>query len=226
MGSRLAATLTIGQAPRGDMRSILEAHWPAQADAVHRGLLDGLSPADIAERFAPRPGEALLTTRLLDGSAVILGKPAVRQALQAAIDSLEDRGCGLIALLCTGEFEGLAARAAWLVEPDRVVPPVVAALAQSRQVGVVVPLAEQAATEAHKWQALARPPIYEVATPYAQGLDALAHAAQALQARGAKMLVLDCMGYTEGHRACAREASGLPVLLSNAVMARLLGELA
>lgn len=54
MASRFAATLTIGQAPRADMQSILETHWPAQVDAVHMGLLDGLNPADIADRFGPR----------------------------------------------------------------------------------------------------------------------------------------------------------------------------
>lgn len=225
MSTRLAGTLTIGQAPRADITPILEAHWPADVRVIHMGLLDGLDREEIAARFAPKPGDALLTTRLLDGSGVVLGKPAVREILQALLDELDDLGCELVALLCTGEFHGLSCKRAWLIEPDQLVPPVVVTMAQGRQIGVMVPLPEQAASEGAKWKGLARPPIYGTATPYNDDLDALAEAARGLRARGAELLVLDCMGYTERHRACVRSASGLPTLLSNAVMARLSAEL-
>lgn len=225
MSANLLGTLTIGQAPRSDITPILNAHLPGRVQCLHAGVLDGFSKEEIATRFAPQPGDAVLTTRLLDGSAVILGKPAMRIVLQEKLDMLEARGCKLIALLCTGEFEGLACRNAWLVEPDHLVPPVVATLVNAHQVGVIVPLQEQMQSEARKWQPLARAPLYGVASPYAEGARALVHAAQNLKTQGAEILVLDCMGFTERHRELAREASGLPVLLSNALVARLLAEL-
>jgi protein AroM len=225
MKQRRAATLTIGQAPRADITPILQTHWPSQANCVHKGLLDGLSPAEIATRFAPQPGDALLTTRLLGGTSVLLGKSAVQRALQEAISTLEAGGCEMILLLCTGEFEALKCEKAWLVEPDRVLPQVIAAMTQSRQAGIVVPLAPQAQTEARKWEALGCTPIYEFATPYEEDLERLARAAKALKSRGAEVLILDCMGYTERHRACASEATDLPVLLPNSIMARLVAEM-
>lgn len=225
MSANHLGTLTIGQAPRSDITPVLQQHLPSAVRCLHVGVLDGLSKEEIATRFAPQPGDAVLTTRLLDGSSVILGKPAVHMVLQEKLDMLEARGCQLIALLCTGEFEGLACKNAWLVEPDHLVPPVVAALVGSHQVGVVVPLPEQMQSEARKWQPLAKPPLYGVASPYAEGSGAIIRAAQDLKARGAEILVLDCMGFTERHRELAREASGLPVLLSNALVARLLAEL-
>ena len=129
MSGMMLGTLTIGQAPRSDIVPILEAHLPPGTACLHLGALDGLSKPEIAARFTPRSGEAVLTTRLLDGSSVVLGKPAVRDMLQAKLAILEAKGCDLIALLCTGEFADLNCRRARLIEPDRLVPPVVAVLA-------------------------------------------------------------------------------------------------
>lgn len=221
----ILGTLTIGQAPRSDIAAVLQQHLPARVRCLHAGVLDGLSKIDVDTRFAPQSGEAVLTTRMRDGQAVILGKPKVRIALQQKLAWLESQGCRMILLLCTGEFEGLSCRQSWLIEPDRVVPPAVAALAGMRQVGVIVPLSEQVESEAGKWQSLGLPPCYGVASPYAEDRGALIRAAQDLKAQGAEMLVLDCMGFTERHREQVCEASGLPVVLSNALMARLLGEM-
>lgn len=221
----LFGTLTIGQAPRADIVPILEAELGDRVSFIHSGVLDGLSRAEIDRRFAPLAGEGVLTSRLADGGSVVMGKAAVRAVLDVRLAELEARGCKVILLLCTGEFEGLSCRQAWLVEPDHLIPPVLAALTVGRQVGVMVPLPGQMTSEARKWAGLSKPPVYAAASPYAQGLDAVAEAARALRAQGAEIVVLDCMGFTERHRECVREASGLPVILSNALMARLAADL-
>lgn len=225
MSATLLGTLTIGQAPRADITPILAAHLPAGVQCIHRGVLDGLDRDTIARRFPVLPGEAVLTTRLLDGSAVILGKRAVREGVQAKLNELENLGCRLIALLCTGEFHGLGCQRAWLLEPDLLVPPVITALANGRQAGILVPLPAQMASEAAKWRALARAPVYAAASPYAATPEQLTAAALELKAQGAEAIVLDCMGYTEQHRRIVGEATGLPVILSNALLARLLAAL-
>src|SRR5437899_13083094 len=43
--------------------------------------------------------------------------------------------------------------------------------------------------------------------------------------RGAEALLLDCIGFVEAHRRQLAHASGLPVILSNALMAKLVGEM-
>jgi len=221
----LLGTLTIGQAPRADITPILDAALPPGTQAIHAGVLDGLSREEIAQRYAVRPGQPVLVTRLLDGSAVTLDKAAVRETLAHKLADLEAQGCTVVLILCTGEFHGLALKHAWLVEPDRIVPPAAAALAGDRQVGIIVPLPEQAASEAGKFAALRKPPICEAASPYADGVSALRDTARTLRERGAQMLLLDCMGFTETHRRAAHEASGLPTVLSNALIAKLTAEL-
>lgn len=225
MSATLLGTLTIGQAPRADITPILTAHLPAGVECIHMGVLDGLDQDHIARRFPVQPGEAVLTTRLLDGGAVILGKSAVREAVQAKLNELEDLGCRTIALLCTGEFHGLGCKRAWLLEPDLLVPPVVTALTNGRQAGILVPLPAQMASEGAKWRALARAPVYAAASPYSATQEQLTAAALELKAQGSDVIVMDCMGYTEQHRRIVREATALPVILSNALLARLLAAL-
>jgi protein AroM len=224
MRARKLGTITIGQAPRPDITPILDAAIGADIPRLHAGLLDGLTRQEVAARFAPAAGRAELITRLLDGTVVTIDRQAAQQAAQVRLAELEAAGCTTILLLCTGQFAHLACRTAWLVEPDRIVPPAVAALAGERQVGIMVPLASQVASEAGKWAGLARPPICAVASPYAGDDAAVAAAGRELAGRGAELLVMDCMGFVEHHRRAAIEGSDRPVILSNALIAKLTAE--
>jgi len=167
----------------------------------------------------------VLVTRLSDGSSVELCAQKVHRALQGKLDALEADGCNIVLLLCTGAFEGLRLGRGFLLEPDRIIPPAVASLTRDRQLGIIVPVASQIASESGKWKALARPPIFAAASPYTGTLDAVAAAGVALARRGAQAFLLDCIGFTEAHRAQLGHASGLPVILSNALMARIVGEM-
>ena len=223
--ARKLGTLTIGQAPRADITPILDAVLPDDVPRHHAGVLDGLTQAEIARDFAPRPEGALLTTRLLDGSAVITDRDKTEAAAASKLAMLEAEGCSTILMLCTGHFGTLACKQARLVEPDRILPPAVAAMVGEEQIGIVVPLAEQIDSEAAKWRPLARPPIYAAASPYVETEPGLAEAAAELAQRGATILLLDCMGFVERHRTEAARGSGLPVILSNSMIAKLVSEI-
>jgi protein AroM len=224
MRGRVLGTLTIGQAPRPDVTPIIEAHVPVGVRRIDRGVLDGLSRGEIDRRYGKEPGEAALVTRLLDGSAVELSRRRMQDGVQQGLLALEDACCDAILLLCTGTFAGLHCRRAWLIEPDHVIPAIVAGLVERRQLGVIVPLAGQIASEGGKWRTLARPPLFAVASPYSDAPAAALAAGETLQARGAEAIVLDCIGFTERHRTALRPLD-LPVILSNAAVARALGQL-
>jgi protein AroM len=224
MRERVLGTLTIGQAPRPDVTPIIDAHLPDTVRRLHKGVLDGLSRAAIDRRYGAAPGEAALVTRLLDGSVVELSRRRMQDGVQQSLFALDASGCDAILLLCTGMFDGLSCRRAWLIEPDHVIPAMVAGLVEQRQLGVVVPIAGQTLSESGKWRVLARPPVFAVASPYSDPPEALAAAGADLKRRGAAAIVLDCIGFTERHRA-ALAPLGLPVILSNAAVARALAEL-
>lgn len=221
----LVGTLTIGQAPRPDVTPIIEAHLPAGTQCLQVGVLDGLQVDEIEARYGHRPGDRLLVSRLLDGREVRLDGDRIEATVRAKAVELEGRGCAVIVVLCTGAFHGLACERAWLVEPDRVIPPVMNALLGERRLGVIVPDAAQVDSESAKWSTLRTVPAFAAASPYADDLTALRNAAVTLQRAGARAIILDCIGFTESHRAIALEAVGVPVILSNAIVARVTGEL-
>ncbi|HVC53189.1 MAG TPA: AroM family protein [Stellaceae bacterium] len=224
MRAGVLGTLTIGQAPRADVVPIIDRHVPARVRRIHRGVLDGLSDAEIDRRYLAEPGEAALVTRLANGRVVELSRSRMRDGAEAALAALEAQDCDVVLILCTGTFEGLHSNRAWLVEPDHVIPPLVAGLVERRQLGILVPIASQIDSEKHKWQPLARPPLFAAVSPYSDGPDAVLAAGEGLRARGAEALLLDCIGFTERHRE-ALDPLDLPVILSNAVVAKAVGEL-
>jgi protein AroM len=222
--ARVLGTLTIGQAPRVDVVPILDRHIPAKIRLIHRGVLDGLSRAEIADRYEADPDEAALITRLHDGTAINLSRRRMRDGVQGALAGLEADGCDVILLLCTGTFVGLECRKAWLVEPDHIIPGMVAGLIEHRQLGILVPIAGQITSEAEKWRLLARQPLFAAASPYAVADEPVLAAGRELQAKGAEAILLDCIGFTERHRSILAPL-GLPIIVSNAVVAKAVGEL-
>lgn len=216
-------TITIGQAPRPDITPILARHVPLHVETIHVGVLDRLSDADVAARFAPRANQTRMLTRLADGRGVEVDAAAIEAGVQRRLVELEDGGCTVIVVLCTGVFRGLRTRRAWLIEPDRILPALVGGMVGPRKVGLVTPLPMPADAARRKWAALQVPPRVAVASPYVAGDEAMAGAARDLQRDGADLMLLDCIGYTDHHRAVAAAATGLAVLLANDLVARVTG---
>jgi protein AroM len=213
--------ITIGQSPRQDMVPEME-RWLPPVTILERGALDGLGAESIAE-LSPQEGDESLTTLLKDGSSVVIGRARILGLIQHHIDELETAGVDATLVVCTGEFPRFT-HAKPLLMAERLLRFGAAALAGDGRVGVVCPLPEQKADSQSKFALLGNVDV-TAATPYTEGTKLLEAAAHELAARGAEVLILDCMGYTEHHRAQASQASGLPVILSRAIVARLTAEL-
>ncbi|KAL0574172.1 hypothetical protein V5O48_007781 [Marasmius crinis-equi] len=158
--------ITIGQSPRVDLTPELKS-WIPGVEIVERGALDGLEKTEIEEKFSPREGEIVLTSRLRDGSSVVMGHDHILPILQEAITSLEIGGssredpnvihppCDVILMACTGSFPKFSHRKPLLI-PEDMMTLGLAALANTVAlstdsedgthqgvVGVLVPLPEQ-----------------------------------------------------------------------------------
>ena len=218
------AILTIGVVPVSEVLPLLTEHVSEQQIA-HLSLLGKMSREEVMEDFALDEGEDPLATLLSDGKLAHVSRQKIERALQGVIEVLDNQGYDVILLMSTAPITGLVARNAILLEPMRIIPPLVASIVDGHQVGVIVPIEELMDNQEAKWQVLEKVPLYALANPFWDSEAALIAAGRELMERGADVLILDCLGFHQHHRDLLQKALDIPVLLSNVLMARLASEL-
>lgn len=218
------AILTIGVVPVSEVLPLLTEHVSEQQIA-HLSLLGKMSREEVMEDYAVDEGEDLLATLLSDGKLAHVSRQKIERALQGVIEVLDNQGYDVILLMSTAPITGLVARNAILLEPMRIIPPLVASIVDGHQVGVIVPIEEFMDNQEAKWQVLEKVPLYALANPFWDSEAALIAAGRELMERGADVLILDCLGFHQHHRDLLQKALDIPVLLSNVLMARLASEL-
>ena len=218
------AILTIGVVPVSEVLPLLTEHVSEQ-QITHLSLLGKMSREEVMEDYAVEAGEDPLATLLSDGKLANVSRPKIERSLQGVIEVLDNQGYDVILLMSTAPIKGFIARNAILLEPLRIIPPLVASIVDGHQVGVIVPLEALLDNQAAKWQVLEKTPLYALANPVWDSEAALIAAGETLLERGADVLILDCLGFHQHHRDLLQKALDVPVLLSNVLMARLASEL-
>jgi protein AroM len=227
--------VTIGQAPRVDVVPEMADLMGPEVEIAERGALDGLTATEIAA-LAPGEGDAVLVTRLASGASVFVGKRAITPRVQARIADLEGAGVEMTVLLCTGTFQGLEADRP-LIEPDKVLLGVLRGVRFRGPLGVLTPSERHVPQTTARWRGYGFDPVVAPASPYAapgaapascadvHGAEAVAGAVSAFRAGGVGLVLLDCMGFRRETREHLRRALGVPVIVANLLVARVVAEM-
>ncbi|EBH8780354.1 AroM family protein [Salmonella enterica subsp. enterica serovar Bareilly str. CFSAN001104] len=218
------AILTIGVVPMSEVLPLLTEYIDEQ-HITHHSLLGKMSREDVMADYAVEPGDDPLLTLLNDNQIAHVSRQKVERDLQSVVEVLDNQGYDVIILMSTAAIKSMAARNSILLEPLRIIPPLVASIVDGHQVGVIVPVAELLADQEKKWQVLQMPPVYSLANPVHGSEQQLIDAGQALLDQGADVIMLDCLGFHQRHRDILQQALDVPVLLSNVLIARLASEL-
>jgi protein AroM len=220
MGSRKIGFVTIGQSPRSDILEDLKP-FLGTLKIIERGALDSLSSDEI-EAVAPLPDETPYVSRLYDGSQVLLSPEKILHLLQKAVDSVVESGAEMVVVLCTGSLPTLQCPVP-LLFPGRLLRSFVkGVLLPEGILGVVVPLSEQAATARESWNSIT-PHVHTASlSPY---LDLAAEIEECQTLEECHLIVMDCLGYTTGHKAMLKRLLNIHAVLARTVMARAVQEL-
>ncbi|WP_449554256.1 AroM family protein [Lelliottia amnigena] len=218
------AILTIGVVPVSEVLPLLTEHVSEQ-QITHLSLLAGIGREEVMEDYAIGTGEDPLPTMLSDGELAHVSHQKVERALQGIIEVLDNQGYDVILLMSTAPISGLVARNSILLEPMRIIPPLVASIVDGHQVGVIVPIQELLDNQANKWKVLQKMPLFALANPIWDSETKLIAAGRELLDQGADVLMLDCLGFHQRHRDLLQKALDVPVLLSNVLVTRLASEL-
>lgn len=222
--SATMAILTIGVVPVAEVLPLLTEHIKEE-QITHISLLGKMTREDVMEDYAVESGDQGLLTLLNDNQLAEVSRQKVERDLRCVIEMLDRQEYDVILLLSTQQLSGLAAHNAILLEPERIIPPLVASIVDGHQVGIIVPVEEVLPLQRQKWLTLENTPYYALANPMDGSDSDLLDAGRGLVEQGADVLVLDCLGYHQHHRDVLQKALDVPVLLSNVLVSRLAAEL-
>jgi len=215
--------VTIGQSPRSDVVPEMAAVIGPSADVREAGALDGLTRAQI-DALKPAGEDEILVTRLQDGAAVFVGKQKIVGLVEQRIAGLEQAGATLTALLCTGAFPPLSCRRP-LVQPQPLLLGALRAMRWSGRLGVVTPSVPHVPQTEARWRRDGFDPVVVPLSPYEEeDASALARVADAFRGAGVGLIAMDCMGFRRKTRDELRGLTGVPVLLANLLVARIIAE--
>ena len=214
--------ITVGQSPRDDIIPEMSAHLRSDVEIIQNGALDGLDLGDI-EKLHPQKGEALIVTRMRDGTEVHVSKEKVTPLVQERIRELETEKADLIVLLCTGAFQGLMSQTL-LVEPGRLFKQVVRGVLPRGRLGILIPSPEQVEQVRKKWEAPELELFIEATSPYEE-LAAVETAAKKLAEVNPDLIALDCLGFEKKRKKMISTITSKPIIMASSILARICGEL-
>jgi protein AroM len=218
---QMIGVLTIGQSPRPDLVDLLWQVLPDGCQVEEAGALDGLSASlipPISEGVYP------LTTRLQDGSSVMVEESFLLPRLQQALEHLESKGVAASILLCAGTFAGLQGALPFF-KPFAVAANEFRARGL-KSLGLIAPIKEQVTPIRRRWQAAGFEPTVWTADLSRQDKDFRQQLAAQIETNELECIVLDYVGHPPRHVTQLQENSSLPVIdLGQLAMSALVGTL-
>ena len=217
---------TIGESPRDDIVPGMMEFLADGTRAVERGCLDGLTRSEI-DALAPGEGEVGIVTLLKSGDSVLLSHAKILPIMQQKVDELvRDEAADLIVILCGADWSAIRSNRL-VINPGKVFPGIVSALAAGRRLGVIKPSAGQVERERQRYTDLGIDSVVTSASPYAGDarIDLARSAAEELNSAQCDLIWMTCVGMDRAMRDEVATVTGKPVILAQSVLARVISEL-
>ncbi|MEM4727848.1 MAG: AroM family protein [Candidatus Bathyarchaeia archaeon] len=214
--------VTLGQSPRTDILPDMMMILGQEFEVLEAGALDDYTSQDV-EGLPIREEDEILVTRMRDGREVKVTKSFIVPLIQKRISELEE-DVEIILLLCTGRFPEFKSKAL-IVTPSEIVRGAVNAAIRRGRLGVVYPAKEQTAHAHREWGREGLEVYADAASPYGSE-DEISALAERLAGKNLDLIVLNCMGFGYRAKLLIRERTGRPVIQANALVARVLKEIA
>lgn len=216
---------TIGQAPRDDLVPHMQRLFSKPVETLQMGALDNLSRQEIAA-LAPDGGEMGIVTLLRDGTEVLLSHAKIMPRMQRLVDAMNAQGCRFIVMLCGADWSDIRSQCL-VVNPGKVFPAIITALAMGRRLGIIKPSAGQVDEEHKRYAGLGIEAVVTSASPYTgeTRLSAVRAAARLLAGQKVDLVWMTCVGMDDAMRQVVEAEAGKPVILARSILARVVDEL-
>lgn len=204
-----------------ELAEFVEENLSLNAKLRFGGAQDGMTDDQLRE-LGKGISPNTYSETLEDGNTVFMTRKTAVAGMRKQAGELLAGGCDVVMVCCTlpwPELDDLAS----VVTPSAVLKNCIVSIApKAGTIGILQPIREAMEDEIQQWLALGKEHSLEVVSEFAAPRvpgkstesteDSFEQAAQSLASKGADVIVLDCMAYTESHRALAARASGKPTL--------------
>lgn len=207
MTHKRIGALTIGQSPRPDLVLPLINQLPDTCQIIQAGALDDLGKSSLPPI---EEGTYPLTTRMRDGSFVIIEEAFLATKLQQALDQLEGQGVAATILLCAGTFADLKGTRP-LFKPFSIGRDVLNALGFSK-IGLIAPIKEQEAPIRRRWLTANFQPTVWTADLTQQDKRFVQQLTEQIKINHLECVVLDYVGHPESLVTQLRKTAVIPVI--------------
>ena len=215
--------ITIGQSPRPDVVEEMSQFFGKNITILERGALDGLTLEQVRE-LSPESEMMPLCTRMADGTEVVIAKEKILPRIESSIKELNEKQVSLILLLCVGNFPSFESSCI-IVYPQKIVDRCVESLVDDRhRLGIMIPLPEQEDWVRKNFSHLTPQITVTDVSPYSDH-SRFTKAGEVLKEANCDLIVMYCMGYTWKFAKEIRAMTRKPVILSNSIVTRTIGEL-
>lgn len=227
---KIIGMITIGQSPRDDIMPSLLEILGDEYEVMEAGALDGLTLEEV-KNVDIQPDDYILVSRMRDGTEVKFPKRFVLPRIQEKIYELEQRMLSklaepfshLIVIMCTGKFPKFKSDGL-VVTPQEILKGVVEGTLKEGRLGVVFPVAEQVSGADESLNMKGLEVYADHMSPYDQEVEVYP-LARRLKEKNLDLIFLNCFGFNSHVKRVISEETGVPVIQSNALIARVLKEL-
>ena len=199
--------LTIGQAPRPDLVSPLNNSLPNGYEIIQAGALDGLTATELP---TVDKNTYPLSTRLRDGTLVMIEEAFLATRLQQTLNQLENEGVFATILLCAGTFASLQGTRP-LFKPFTVGKNILNSLGM-RRLGLITPIKAQEAPIQHRWQTAGFDAFVWTAVLTQQDQSFYDELNQQIEANNLDCILLDYVGHPVEVVKALQETAVIPII--------------
>lgn len=213
--------ITIGQSPRVDLIEDIMPILDEKFNIIEEGALDNFDLEYVRENLGPEPGHNILVSRMRDGEQVTLSEEKIIPLIQKCINDLEQKGCRIIVLLCTGKFPEFQHREI-LIYPQKLMHRLTEVLVEDGYLGILVPDEKQIPRAKEMWDSKGIKTKVVAASPYLS-IDELKENCKSLS--DTSIIYMDCMGYSKKMKDMVASITGKLVILSRNVVFAIVNQL-
>ena len=212
--------VTTDQGPNPEFVAAFQETLPG-VDIHLSGALDELSVAEI-DALAASPAAYPIQTILADGATRDIDLSLLAPLVDRRARGMVRHGAGAIVVCCAGAFPDIECGVPVLY-PGRLLSAIAGAIATTRRIGVVSPIAAQMEAARRNWE----DDGFRVTMAYASAFrqDEFMAAAAEMSGPEIELVVLDCMDHGAKDRDEFARLSGRPVLAALPVTAHVAAEI-